>query len=74
METSMSITPSSSSDRVLASREARLACRTGQITGPTANVALGYVQGNLAILPERLAGDFLRFCQLNPKPCPIVGI
>ncbi len=61
-------------DKPLASREARLACRTGQITGPTANIALGYVQGNLAILPEKLAAAFLRFCQLNPKPCPIVGM
>lgn len=27
-----------------------------------------------AILPERYALDFLRFCQRNPKPCPIVGV
>ncbi len=53
---------------------ARLACRTGQITGSTANVAPGFVQGNLAILPEKLASDFHRFCQVNPKPCPIIGI
>jgi uncharacterized protein YcsI (UPF0317 family) len=58
----------------LASREARLACRTGQITGPTANIAPGYVQGNLAVLPEKLAASFHRFCQLNPKPCPIIGM
>ena len=31
------------------------------------------VQGNLAILPQDLAADFLRFCQLNPKPCPLIG-
>ena len=29
---------------------------------------------NLAILPEKLAAAFHRFCQLNPKPCPIIGI
>lgn len=58
----------------LPSRQARLACRSGQITGPTANIANGYVQGNLAILPARLAADFHRFCQANPKPCPIIGI
>jgi uncharacterized protein YcsI (UPF0317 family) len=40
----------------------------------TAGVANGFVQGNLAILPEKLAGAFHRFCQLNPKPCPIIGI
>ena len=31
------------------------------------------MQGNLAILPAALAGDFLRFCQLNPKPCPLLA-
>ena len=61
-------------DQPQAGREARLACRTGQITGATANLASGHVQGNLAILPEKLAAAFRRFCQLNPKPCPIIGI
>jgi hypothetical protein len=42
------------------------------ITGATANLASGLVQGNLAILPEKLAAAFHRFCQLNPKPCPII--
>ena len=32
------------------------------------------MQGNLAILPQALAADFLRFCQLNPKPCPLIGM
>ena len=40
----------------------------------TAGVANGYVQGNLVILPEKLAASFHRFCQLNPKPCPIIGM
>jgi uncharacterized protein YcsI (UPF0317 family) len=31
------------------------------------------VQGNLAILPAAIANDFLRFCQLNPKPCPLLA-
>jgi len=52
---------------------ARLSIRGGAYRGPTSGLANGYVQGNLAILPERLAGDFLRFCQLNPKPCPLIG-
>src|SRR5256714_2046933 len=55
-------------------RDARLAIRTDQFTGQTAGVAPGYVQGNLAVLPRELAGDFLRFCQLNPKPCPVLGV
>ena len=52
---------------------ARVAVRSGAHRGPTAGLAPGFVQGNLAILPERLAADFLRFCQLNPKPCPVIG-
>src|SRR6266566_3683587 len=52
---------------------ARHACRTGMASS-TAGVAPGYVQGNLAILPEKLAASFHRFCQLNPKPCPVIGM
>ncbi|HZF74479.1 MAG TPA: putative hydro-lyase [Acetobacteraceae bacterium] len=52
----------------------RLAARDGRLRGHTSGLAPGYVQGNLAILPASLAGDFLRFCQRNPKPCPVLGI
>ena len=52
---------------------ARHACRTG-MAASTAGVADGFVQGNLAIMPEKLASAFHRFCQLNPKPCPIIGM
>jgi len=54
-------------------RQARLAARRGDLTGQTGGIAPGYVQGNLAILPAALAGDFMRFCQLNPKPCPLLA-
>ena len=53
--------------------DARLAIRAGEVTGQTAGLAPGYVQGNLAILPASVAGDFMRFCQLNPKPCPLLA-
>ena len=53
---------------------ARLLARNGGYAGPTSGFAPGYVQGNLAILPRALAADFLRFCQLNPKPCPLIGV
>src|ERR1019366_10604908 len=52
---------------------ARLAIRADKHRGPTSGLAPGFVQGNLAILPNALAADFLRFCQLNPKPCPLIG-
>src|ERR1700710_460212 len=57
----------------LPSVAARHACRGGMAT-TTAGVANGFVQGNLAILPAKLAAAFHRFCQLNPKPCPIIGM
>lgn len=56
-----------------ASVAARRLYRAGHV-GSTAGVAPGYVQGNLAILPEAHASAFHRFCQLNPKPCPIIGM
>lgn len=55
-------------------KDARRAIRTGAMTGNTAGIAPGYTQGNLAILPAELALDFMRFCQRNPKPCPLIGV
>ena len=53
--------------------DARQAVREGRLSCQTSSVAPGFVQGNLVILPKDLADDFLRFCQRNPKPCPIIG-
>jgi uncharacterized protein YcsI (UPF0317 family) len=52
----------------------RRQCRSGAYDGPTAGLAPGCVQGNLAILPRDWAEEFLRFCQANPKPCPLLGV
>jgi uncharacterized protein YcsI (UPF0317 family) len=54
--------------------EARARIRSGAWTGPTSGMAADHVQGNVVILPRELAADFLRFCQLNPKPCPLLGV
>ena len=54
--------------------DVRRAARSGALDAPTAGLASGYVQGNLAILPHDYAEDFLRFCQANPKPCPLLGV
>ena len=52
----------------------RLAIRRGECDRRRpSGIAPGYVQGNLAILPAALASDFMRFCQLNPKPCPLLA-
>ncbi len=52
----------------------RHAIRRGEMTSNTSGLCPGYVQGNLCILPADWANDFLKFCQLNPKPCPVVGM
>jgi uncharacterized protein YcsI (UPF0317 family) len=61
-------------DRPMTGLAARLAIRRGNHVGPTSGLAPGFVQANLAILPEPLAEDFSRFCALNPKPCPLLGV
>ena len=58
---------------ILPSHQARLDYRAG-LAETTSGVANGCVQGNLVVLPEEFASAFHRFCQLNPKPCPIVGM
>lgn len=48
--------------------------RAGLFTGHTSGLAPRYVQGNVVILPADVAGDFLLFCQRNPKPCPLLAV
>ena len=60
--------------RTATSRELRMAIRGGQYQGHTAGLASGRLQANIVILPESHALDFMRFCQRNPKPCPLVGV
>ncbi len=61
--------------RIFASgHAARQAIRKGDYSGPTAGIAPGLVQANLAILPQKLAEDFFRFCHFNPKPCPLLAV
>ena len=54
--------------------EVRRRIRTGQYLGHTGALAKGFVQANLAILPKDYAEEFLRFCQRNPKPCPLLAM
>lgn len=58
----------------LSAADVRAAIRAGSYRGQTSGLAAGKLQCNLAILPERYALDFLRFCLRNPKPCPAVGV
>jgi uncharacterized protein YcsI (UPF0317 family) len=52
----------------------RQAIRRGEFTGHTSGVARDHVQGNVVILPQAWATDFLRFCQANRKPCPLLAV
>ncbi len=53
---------------------ARRLVREGAYAGHTAGMAPGHVQANLVVLPKALADDFLRFCQRNPAPCPVLEV
>lgn len=54
--------------------EIRRAIRAGLYDGLTGGLAMGYVQANLCIVPADHADDFLRYCQRNPKPCPLLAV
>lgn len=54
--------------------EVRSRMRSGLWQWQTSGLAEGYVQTNLVILPADQAADFQRFCELNPKPCPLLDI
>lgn len=52
----------------------RESIRRGRYRSHTAGLGKGRLQVNLAIMPESWALDFMRFCQRNPKPCPLTGV
>ena len=52
----------------------RGAIRSGDYRDHTAGLATGYLQANLVIVEDVHALDFMRYCQRNPKPCPVVGV
>ena len=55
-------------------RQLRELMRSGNYTQPTAGLALGYAQANLVILKQKLAFDFLLFCQRNAIACPVLEV
>lgn len=55
-------------------QEFRRQVRTGRHRGTTAGFCGDYAQANLAILPAQYANDFLRFCWLNQRACPLLGV
>ncbi len=61
-------------DGVKSAAHVRSVIRQGRWTQHTSGLADGYVQGNVVILPAAEAGDFLQYCQRNPKPCPLLAV
>jgi uncharacterized protein YcsI (UPF0317 family) len=59
--------------KTMTPQELRQSIRAGEHSSNTSGYCAGFVQCNVVILPAQWANDFLRFCQLNPKPCPLVA-
>jgi len=72
--TTLETAPKNESPQVTDLPALRHAIRQGRWTSHTSGIAQDRVQGNVVILPEREANDFLRFCQRNPKPCPLLAV
>lgn len=53
---------------------ARGEARAGRLARHTAGLAMGNVQGNVVILPEGLASEFLHYCQRNARSCPLLAV
>ncbi|MET0265254.1 MAG: putative hydro-lyase [Duganella sp.] len=54
--------------------ELRQQVRSGAFRLPTAGYCGDHAQANLVILPQQYAGDFLLFCQRNPRACPLLDV
>jgi uncharacterized protein YcsI (UPF0317 family) len=52
----------------------RDAIRYASYQGYTDGLIAGHLKAKIIILPAVHALNFMRFCQRNPKPCPLVGV
>ena len=52
----------------------RLVIRDGSYRSHTAGLAKGALQANVVIMKHDDSLDFMRFCQRNPKACPLIGV
>jgi len=50
-------------------KKIRASIRRGEWPKSTHELAPGYVQANLVVLPQKPAFEFLLFCQRNPSSC-----
>ncbi|WP_425256294.1 putative hydro-lyase [Microbaculum marinisediminis] len=58
----------------VAARDTRMRIRSGTINTQTSGLMPGIVQANIAILPHAWAEDFVRYCRLNPRACPLISV
>jgi uncharacterized protein YcsI (UPF0317 family) len=58
---------------LMAPSDARLKFRSGLMT-PTSGWSDGYTQANLIAVTADYADEFIEFCRLNPKACPVIDI
>ena len=58
--------------------EYRHMLREGEWSEPTSTKepwpCQGNAQANLVVVPEDYAFEFMRFCQRNPRPCPVLDV
>ena len=52
----------------------RALIRQGLLSGTSRGQALGFLQCNLAILPQEHADDFWSYCQRNARACPVLEV
>ncbi|MFF2245045.1 putative hydro-lyase [Arthrobacter sp. NPDC058130] len=57
----------------LAPADARLKFRNGLVT-PASGWSDGYTQANLIAVTADYADEFIEFCRLNPKACPLIDV
>ncbi len=55
-------------------KHVRRLIRQGVWQSHTSGLASDHVQGNVVILPQAQAAEFLLYCQRNPKPCPLLAV
>lgn len=62
------------SNKNISPLQLRQKIRSGEHNRNTSGYCDGFVQCNVMILPKAWADEFLKFCQLNPTPCPLIGM
>ncbi len=54
--------------------DSQSAIRQNLYSGHTAGLVADCLQGNLIIVPKNVAFEFSKYCQRNPKACPVIAI